>query len=127
VEAEAPRPEGPAVRKLIDAYGAGGFRVGGARVEGAVLVSAAGLWPWPVSALGDATIETMRALLDDGGPIEILLLGCGSGMAPPPATLRGALLARGIRLEPMATGAACRTFNVMAAERRPVAAALLAV
>jgi uncharacterized protein len=42
-----------------------------------------------------------------------------------PTTLRNALHATGIVLEPMDTGAACRTYNVLVAEDRPVAAALL--
>jgi uncharacterized protein len=41
--------------------------------------------------------------------------------------LRAAVRARGLALEWMDTGAACRTFNVLLAEGRPVAAALLAV
>ena len=44
-----------------------------------------------------------------------------------PEALRGLLRAAGIVLEPMDTGAACRTYNVLAAEGRRVAAALIAV
>jgi uncharacterized protein len=61
------------------------------------------------------------------GQIELLLLGCGPRMALIPSTLRAALRAKGIVLEPMDTGAACRTYNVLAAEGRKVAAALIAV
>jgi uncharacterized protein len=46
-------------------------------------------------------------------------------MAPVAATLRASLKARGIALEAMETGAACRTYNVLLAEDRHVAAALL--
>jgi uncharacterized protein len=44
-----------------------------------------------------------------------------------PAALRTALKAAGISSDPMDTGAACRTYNVLAGEGRAVAAALIAV
>jgi uncharacterized protein len=44
-----------------------------------------------------------------------------------PSGLRGVLRNAGIAVEPMDTGAACRTFNVLVAEGRRVAAALIAV
>jgi uncharacterized protein len=46
-------------------------------------------------------------------------------MTPVPAALRQALKATGISLDSMDTGAACRTYNVLLAEDRRVAAALL--
>jgi uncharacterized protein len=48
-------------------------------------------------------------------------------MSPVPPALRAALRGAGIAVEPMDTGAACRTFNVLLAEGRRVAAALIAV
>ena len=121
-----PAPIIGAARPLIESYGAGGFRIGGVRIEGSVLVSSAGVWPWSVADPVAASVSSLSDLVD-GGDVEILLLGCGPGMAPMPAALRATLAARRIRLEPMTTGAACRTFNVLVAERRPVGAALIAV
>ena len=43
----------------------------------------------------------------------------------PTSSLRSSLKAAGIALEPMDTGAACRTYSVLVAEDRRVAAALL--
>ena len=57
--------------------------------------------------------------------IDILLFGSGATFALAPAPLRTALGARGIATESMDTGAACRTYNVLMAEDRRVAAALL--
>jgi len=54
-------------------------------------------------------------------------LGCGNEFFPIPDTLREDLQKLGIVLEWMDTGAACRTFNVLLVEERPVAAALIAV
>ncbi len=55
------------------------------------------------------------------------MLGCGARFAPPPKGLREGLKAQGVALEWMDTGAACRTFNVLLAEDRGAAAALIAV
>ena len=48
-------------------------------------------------------------------------------MALIPENLRAAARERGLALEPMDTGAACRTYNVLMSEQRQVAAALIAV
>ena len=48
-------------------------------------------------------------------------------MQMPPPELRAALRERGVVLEPMNTGAACRTFNVLLTEGRRAAAALIAL
>ncbi|MFM8678411.1 MAG: Mth938-like domain-containing protein [Alphaproteobacteria bacterium] len=114
-----------AVRPSIEAYGGGGFRVAGARVEGGLLVSARGAWQWTATGLPGADLASLQPLLDADPGIELLLLGCGPSMAPVPGRLREGLRARGIRIEAMATGAACRTFNVLVGENRRVAAALL--
>ena len=58
---------------------------------------------------------------------EILLVGCGARFGPAPAGLARTLRAAGVALEWMDTGAACRTFNVLLAEDRLAAAALIAV
>lgn len=60
--------------------------------------------------------------------VEIVLLGWGRGGALAPAVLsplRAALKARGVSLDGMDTGAACRTFNLLVGESRRVAALLL--
>ena len=57
--------------------------------------------------------------------IEILLIGSGATFEMAPAVLRKALSARRIAVESMDTGAACRTYNVLMAEDRRVAAALI--
>ena len=62
---------------------------------------------------------------EDG--VEILVVGCGAPFEPPPSGLREGLSEKGVVLEWMDTGAACRTFNVLLAEDRACAAALIAV
>ena len=58
--------------------------------------------------------------------VELLLVGTGNVLAINPA-LRSALKGRGIAVEFMDSGAACRTYNVLLGEERRVATALVAI
>jgi len=113
----------PAGRQVVESYGRNGFHVSGVAYRGAILVTAEATTAWDIASFAAITLESLSALFDRG--IEILLLGCGTRMAPVPAELRVALKARGIVVDAMDTGAACRTYNVLLAEERRVAAALL--
>ncbi len=112
-------------RQVIESYGRTGFRVSGVAYEGAVLVFPDATQPWAGAANVTAlTRESFDPVLARGG-VEILLVGCGPRMVPFPGHLRVALRASGIVVDTMDTGAACRTYNVLLAEDRRVAAALL--
>jgi uncharacterized protein len=117
-------PVFPGGRQVIEGYGASGFRVAGVLYARSILVFPDATLEWPVSRIEEVTLQALRPVLERGGT-EILLLGCGARMQPVPAALRQALKAAGIGLEAMDTGAACRTYNVLLAEDRRVAAALL--
>ncbi len=117
----------PAGRKLIDRYGAGGFRIGGESFAGSVLVSGSLAIAWAATGLPEVTIESLAPLFAGAEAFDLLLLGCGPRLVLPPAALRAALKPRGVALEAMDTGAACRTFNVLTGDGRRVAAALIAV
>jgi uncharacterized protein len=114
----------PADRQVIDGYGASGFRVSGIAYTGAILVFPDGTQAWSVRTLDEVTAESLQPVIAHGG-VQILLLGCGRRMRPVAAPLRQALRAAGIIVDAMDTGAACRTYNVLLAEDRRVAAALL--
>jgi uncharacterized protein len=119
----------PAGRQIIESYGDGRFRVSGTSFAGSILVFAERTVAWPVAdfaALTAASLEPLRAA-GIAGLVDVVLLGCGVRMGLVADSLRGPLRAAGIVLEPMDTGAACRTYNVLAAEGRRVAAALIAV
>ena len=51
----------------------------------------------------------------------------GARQVFPAPEVRRAFVEAGVALEPMDTGAACRTYNVLLGEGRPVGAALIAV
>src|SRR3954454_469185 len=108
-------------RQIIERYAASGFRVSGAIYLGPVLVFPDRTETWAEAAF---TVEGLAPVLAHGG-VELLLLGLGRRVAPVSGELRGAQKAAGIAVEPMDTGAACRPYNMLAAEERRVAAALL--
>jgi uncharacterized protein len=56
---------------------------------------------------------------------EIVLLGTGATLRFPNSQLMKAMIASGIGLEVMDTQATCRTYNILSAEGRRVAAALI--
>jgi uncharacterized protein len=113
----------PAGRQVVDSYGRNGFHVSGVAYEGAILVTPDATVAWRIGSFTEVTLDSLSVLFERG--IEILLLGCGARMAPVPMNLRAALKARGIVVDAMDTGAACRTYNILLAEERRVAAALL--
>jgi uncharacterized protein len=114
----------PAGRQVIERYAASGFRVTGVIYHGPVLVFPDRTLLWAAASPSAITWESLAPVIEHGG-VRILLLGQGRAMAPVAVTLRTALRTVGVGLEPMDTGAACRTYNVLVAEGRDVAAALI--
>jgi uncharacterized protein len=115
----------PKGQQLINSYGAGGFTIGGERVEGSQLVLPGQRFALEAKALAEFTPAMLSPL--EGSGTELLLIGGGAHMSQPDSAIRMALRGWGIAAEPMDTGAACRTFNVLLAEGRQVAALLVAV
>jgi uncharacterized protein len=111
-------------RQVIESYGQRSFRVSGKTYEGAILVFPDATRPWSPARLSEITLESLQPIIAHGG-IEVLLLGCGRRLEPVRPELRKALRQAGIVVDPMDTGAACRTYSVLLAEDRRVAAALL--
>lgn len=111
----------------VDAYGDGGFRLEGQRFDGSIIVTPRGLYPWSAAALGDVTAASLAVLADAASTVDFLLIGSGEAFARLPAQAQRHLESRGLFPDMMATPAACRTYNMMLAENRRVAAALIAV
>lgn len=111
----------------IEAYGNGGFRFAGMSHRGSLLCLASGIHAWEVACIEDLRPEHLAAVCDARSAVGLLLLGTGPSLVPPTPAVRSALSAAGVWVEVMDTGAACRTYNVLLAEGRPVAAALIAV
>lgn len=112
---------------LVAGYGAGGFRLGEQRVEGSVLIVNGETAAWPVSARDEIASECFAAVIAADPAVEILIVGTGPSLRLLPADVRKTLEDAGIIFDAMDTGAAARTYNVLAIEGRRVAAALIAV
>jgi uncharacterized protein len=114
----------PAGRQVIERYAPSGFRVTGVIWRGSLLVFPDRTLPWTAADAAAVSWESLAPVVEHGG-VQILLLGLGKRMGNVAGELRARLRAAGVALEPMDTGAACRTYNVLMAEDRRVAAALI--
>ncbi|MQW85806.1 Mth938-like domain-containing protein [Sinorhizobium saheli] len=114
-------------RAPVDAYGNGGFRFADMSHRGSVLMLPSGIYAWDLIEGDPLSVQKFQRVLDEAREIEVLLVGTGREIRPLPKELKAALTAAGISSDPMNTGAAVRTYNVMLAESRAVAAALIAV
>ena len=111
----------------IDAYGNGGFRFAGISHRGSLLCLPKGMFAWDVATVADITAETLAQVFAAADDIDVLLIGLGPDIAAIPRELRDALRERKVIVEAVNTGSAIRTYNVLLAEERAVAAALIAV
>ena len=116
-------PKVPKDRQIVKGYGDGGFTITHESYQGSVLVFLNETVPWS----GELSLEGFKPVLEHASKPEILVVGCGPTFTLAPEELRAGLNDHGIVLEWMDTAAACRTFNILAIEERPVAAALVAV
>ena len=114
-------------RAPLDAYGNGGFRFADMSHRGSILCLPSGIHGWEPEDPAKLRLEDFERVLQQADSIEILLVGTGKELKPLPPALRQAFREAGISADPMSTGAAVRTYNVLLAEDRAVAAALVAV
>jgi uncharacterized protein len=111
----------------IEAYGKGGFAFADMSHRGSLLCLPDGIWAWPVMRPDDIDEASLQRVFAAADVIDTLVVGTGTSVWLPPAELRKALRAVSVVLDPMQTGPAIRTYNIMLGERRRLAAALIAV
>ena len=114
-------------RHLLDAYGNGGFRFAEMSHRGSNLVLRSVIRGWDVREPSGLTAEAFAPVLAEADAIELLLIGTGLDLVPLRPPVRQRLRDAGLGIDVMQTGAAARTYNVLVAENRRVAAALVAV
>ena len=119
-------PHYPA-RAAIEAYGNGGFRFAGMSHLGSLLVLPSGMYRWDVSELALLGPDDFRLVFGESKDIDFLLLGTGMIMSRPPKPIIEAFARQNMPLDFMSTGSAVRTYGVLLAEKRKVAAAFIAV
>src|SRR5690242_13108676 len=110
-------------RNAFSGYGEGYVLINGVRYERSVIVLPDRIIDWPVAGFGElshSVFESLREL-----PADVIVLGTGATLRFPAPTDLQMLIKAGIGIEVMDTQAACRTYNVLLAEDRRVAAALL--
>ena len=109
--------------QLFTGYGAGYVAVNRVRYEKCVVVSPQAVSEWGVSGF-DALTAADFGFIAELTP-EIVILGTGATQRFPAPELARALAASGVGVEAMDSKAACRTYNILAAEARKVVAAIL--
>lgn len=114
-------------RVPLDAYGDGGFRFADMSHRGSLLCVPSGIYGWNVDGTNALSREAFSRVFEEQEDIEVLLIGTGADLKPLPVELRTAFREAGILADPMSTGAAVRTYNVLLSDDRAVAAALIAV
>jgi uncharacterized protein len=114
-------------RAPIDAYGNGGFRFADMSHRGSILCLPSGVYAWPPANPSEIDEAALAPVLAERDALDLLLLGTGRRSQPVGTEVRRTFDGTGVALEVMDTGAACRTYNVLLGEGRPVGAALLAV
>ncbi len=114
-------------RVAIDAYGNGGFRFRDLSHKGSLMCLPGGVFGWSPTNPEELELADFAHILEDRDGIGFVLLGTGDTQVFPSSDIRKAFVEAGIGLEPMATGAAVRTYNILLQESRDVACALIAV
>jgi uncharacterized protein len=108
---------------IIRGYGSGAVRVGDRIVSKHFILAADALiTEWEAPSVGDLSTDHLDPVFDLKP--ELVLLGTGDTQRFPSARVREAFAARGIAVEAMDLGAACRTYNILVQEERRVVALL---
>lgn len=95
--------------------------------QGSLLILPSGMYSWEPRDADSLKADDFSLAWKEAADIGFLILGTGADQAWPDSSIEREFVEHGIALEVMQTGAAVRTYNVLIAERRPVAAALIAV
>ena len=110
--------------QMVTGYGPGWLTVNKQEHRGNLLLGASGfLRPWDCTDFASLMPQHFAALAELNA--ELIILGSGSKLRFVHPSWLQPLMHKRIGLETMDTHAACRTYNVLAAEGRNVIAALL--
>ena len=115
--------DAPGGAHLIRSYSPGRLVVGESTFQTSTLISATTIAPWRPASVEELTMADLEPIFALSP--EVVLLGTGAQQQFPQAALIAALASRRVGIEVMDTRAACRTYNVLVSESRPVAAALM--
>jgi uncharacterized protein len=114
-------------RHQIEGFGKNGFRFGGMSHQGSLLILPSGMRAVDTASIDLVQVADLAMIVAEKADIDFLLIGVGAGIAPLPLALRDHLKSENINFDVMDTRAAARTYNVVLAEDRRVAALLIAI
>jgi len=110
---------------IIRAYQPGCIRVNDQDYHESLIITPEHLtYPWGPKNVAELSSEHLKIFIEIHP--EILLIGTGETQSLLPISLYGDLINHGIGVEMMSTRSACYTYNALVAEKRHVAAALIA-
>jgi uncharacterized protein len=111
----------------IDAYGNGGFRFAGMSHKGSLLCLPSAMDAWRIDRADEISLASLAPVFDLADRIDVLFIGTGMEIAPLDPAIRAAFRERSVIVEAVPTRSAVSTYNILLAEQRAVAAALIAV
>jgi uncharacterized protein len=110
--------------QTIQGYGSGWVGVQGEKINHSVILGSQGQRiDWQCTRFEDLTAQHFAQLAEFDA--ELIIFGSGKRIRFPQAAWLAPLMAKRIGLETMDTGAACRTYNILAGEGRRVVVALV--
>jgi uncharacterized protein len=114
----------PSGKKIITAYGDGGFSINNEKIMGSLIVMPDRIISWGVTE-DNFSVQSLEFLSNHQN--DILLLGLGKQHHILPTHLLQNIKKHTRSVDIMTTGAACRTYNILLSEGRKVVAALIAI
>ena len=110
--------------QTIQGYGPGWVGVQGEKIHHSVVIGSKGQRvDWQCNRFEDLTAAHFAQLAEFDA--ELVIFGSGSRLRFPQTAWLQPLMAKRMGLETMDTGAACRTYNILAGEGRRVVVALV--
>ncbi|PIR39277.1 MAG: hypothetical protein COV35_01815 [Alphaproteobacteria bacterium CG11_big_fil_rev_8_21_14_0_20_39_49] len=116
----------PKGQNVIKGYGDMTFKINDDEYNSSIILLPEEVLVWQVESHQDISVNSFNDIISYD-ELEILLIGCGLEHKPLDRNITTRLQKNGVAVEIMTTGAACRTYNVLLAEGRKVAAALIPV
>jgi len=114
-------------RQLIESYGDGAFKISGVVYTAPVIVFPESCFSPDYFEADESNFRLLREVFQTSYSPSVLLFGTGKNTSLIPEIEKEFVRQQNCVLDIMNTGAACRTFNVLCAEDRRVAAVLFPV
>ena len=114
-------------RQLIESYGDGAFKISGVVYTAPVIVFPESCFSPDYFEADQSNFRLLREVFQTSYSPSVLLYGTGKNTSLIPEIEKEFVRQQNCVLDIMNTGAACRTFNVLCAEDRRVAAVLFPV